>query len=131
MSYSDKLPPEIKKEINYIQKAVIPKVTPLFCLALINEKPRSGYDIIKETEQIRKELLEPSLTKPVTTSAIYPLLHDLEKKGLLTSRWDERRKIYYITKKGKKHLTIGKKLWKKCVDIQLTIYKKIFMGDEK
>ncbi|WP_461866807.1 PadR family transcriptional regulator [Thermococcus sp.] len=49
----------------------------------------------------------------ISPGTMYPLLHEMEIKGLLKSRWEVRNKkrvrIYEITKKGKKALEEGRK----------------------
>ena len=46
---------------------------------------------------------------------LYPILHALEEKQLITSYWDEsttkKRKYYAITEKGKKQLKDQKEEW--------------------
>jgi len=125
-----KIPPEVEREMDSIRKAILPKMAPLFCLALINKKPRYGYDIIKESERIQNKVRDfPLKKKPMSAAMTYPLLHKLEENGLLKSEWNKRRKIYHITSKGKKQLEVGKKLWKKAINAQIKIYKEIFEGD--
>lgn len=127
-----KIPPDVERELETIRRTVMPRMLPLFCLALINKKPRCGYDIIKENKRITDEVISlPTKKKYVSPALIYPLLHKLEKEGLLKSKWSERRKIYHITSKGKKHLEIGRKLWKESINAQMRLYEKMFKGDKK
>lgn len=59
-----------------------------------------GYQITREVEEITNGKLV------VTEGALYPTLHKLEAKGLLSVELDKvnnrTRKYYYITEKGKK-----------------------------
>ena len=70
----------------------------IFLLWMISRKEQHGYEIIKT---IKEDPHMPSFT----ASKIYPLLRDLTKKGLISSRkvmqGKRARKIYYITAKGK------------------------------
>ncbi len=45
---------------------------------------------------------------PVDTNTVYRLLHDLEKRGLVTSRWDTSntgptRRVYHTTEEGERY----------------------------
>lgn len=71
-------------------------LTKFYTLALISQKPRHGYEIIKEVgERIGK--------KP-STGQIYPLLDDLEERGLVNSEKRKvngrTRKVYELTEEG-------------------------------
>ena len=70
-------------------------------LKLLNDKGKMyGYQITREVEQLTSgELM-------VTEGALYPVLHKLEAKGLLSVEMkkvnNRIRKYYLITEKGKK-----------------------------
>jgi len=72
----------------------------VFILQLVEAEPTWGYDIIKKTEIKYKVKLRHG--------ALYPMLNELEAKGLLKSRKElqkgRARKIYEITKDGKQLL---------------------------
>jgi len=65
---------------------------PIFGLAIIEELGRHGYQI--------------------SAGTMYPILHGLESKGYLVSRYERRegreRRIYRITPKGRRALEIGR-----------------------
>jgi DNA-binding PadR family transcriptional regulator len=47
---------------------------------------------------------------------VYPALHELERAGLLASRWVEapnvlKRKYYRLTPKGERHLKTAREEW--------------------
>lgn len=56
----------------------------------------SGYDIIKKCEEI--------LGYKPSAGSIYPLLKTMEKHGLIRSREEKRRKVYFISTKGKEFI---------------------------
>lgn len=72
----------------------------ILLLQLIKAGPTWGYDIIKKTEMQYQVKLRHS--------ALYPMLKELESKGLVTSRRElqkgRARKVYEITKEGNRHL---------------------------
>jgi PadR family transcriptional regulator PadR len=83
----------------------------LLVLSLLEDQPRHGYDISKLI-QIRSG---GALRFHVTS--LYPLLHRLEKQGLIDGRWVEkaeqrRRRYYGLTPAGKKMLRSKRKSWK-------------------
>jgi transcriptional regulator len=55
------------------------------------------------------------------TGSLYPALHRLEKRGLITSEWKtssnrQRAKYYHVTPSGKRHLAKEQSRWAQLVD---------------
>ena len=67
-------------------------------LALIDEKPRHGYELIKAIEEKLGGAYSPS------PGIIYPMLTLFEESGLATVTTEGTRKLYTITEEGKKEL---------------------------
>jgi len=63
-------------------------------LDLIRDKPRHGYEIIRELEEMSHGLYTPS------PGAIYPTLQMLEEMGYATAVERDGRKVYTITEEG-------------------------------
>ena len=68
-------------------------------LTLLREREMHGYDMCKEIETRSEGYFS------LKHSTLYPLLHRLEKEGLVTSKWAEfdggkPRKYYTLTRKG-------------------------------
>ena len=63
-------------------------------LDLIKDKPRHGYDIIRELEEQSYGFYKPS------PGVIYPTLQMLEEMGYTSSAEQEGKKTYSITKEG-------------------------------
>jgi DNA-binding PadR family transcriptional regulator len=75
----------------------------LVILALIAEKPRYGYEIIKELGERVGGDYSPS------PGVVYPTLTMLEEMGLATASQDQQgRKLYALTKEGEKVLADNK-----------------------
>ncbi len=78
-------------------------------LWLISKKKQHGYEIMTKLHDS-----SPIETKMPSASKIYPVLHDLEKHGLIEGSWGHqgKRKIKYyeITEEGKKTLTTFREL---------------------
>jgi DNA-binding PadR family transcriptional regulator len=70
----------------------------LLILALLAEKPRHGYEIIKALDERSKGFYVPS------PGMVYPALTYLEEIGHATIEADGTRKLYHITDTGRGHL---------------------------
>ena len=67
----------------------------LIVLALLNEGPRHGYEIIKELEERSSGVYSPS------PGVVYPTLTYLEEVGYATSSAEGSKKVYSITDTGR------------------------------
>jgi DNA-binding PadR family transcriptional regulator len=67
-------------------------------LDLLKEKPRHGYEIIRELEEKFHGFYAPS------PGTVYPTLQYLEELGYVTSREQDGKKVYTITDAGLKFL---------------------------
>jgi DNA-binding PadR family transcriptional regulator len=63
-------------------------------LKMISEEASHGYALIRKIESITQKDWKPS------PGSIYPALQELENKGLVESRTEERKIIYSITERG-------------------------------
>jgi len=70
----------------------------LIALALIEQEPRHGYDIIKALEERSGGFYSPS------PGVVYPTLTYLEEAGHVEAAADSNKKIYTITDAGTAHL---------------------------
>ena len=83
----------------------------MLILALVEDRPRHGYEIAKLIEQRSDGVLQ------FHVASLYPLLYRLEKRGLIAGRWVEkagqrRRRFYKLTAAGQKILTEQRRTWK-------------------
>jgi PadR family transcriptional regulator, regulatory protein PadR len=84
-------------------------VFPLLVLHLINREPAYGNRLIEEIEAITEGVIS------VNPNTIYPLLRDLEARGLIEGAWEHpdrrTRRFYSITAAGhKEHRRLRKEL---------------------
>ncbi len=63
-------------------------------LKKLSERPRSGYQLIKEIK-------ESTGWRP-SCGTIYPKLNAMQREGLVTFKEDGRRKVYHLTSKGRR-----------------------------
>jgi len=85
--------------------------TEMLILALVEDRPRHGYEIAKLIEQRSDGVLQ------FHVASLYPLLYRLEKRGLINGRWVEkagqrRRRFYKLTAAGQKVLAQQRQTWK-------------------
>jgi PadR family transcriptional regulator PadR len=83
--------------------------TPLV-LAILAEGDSYGYAILKRVRELSGGELE------WTDGMLYPVLHRLEKGGLVEARWDQaetgrKRKYYRITEAGRGQLAEERRQW--------------------
>jgi DNA-binding PadR family transcriptional regulator len=71
----------------------------LIILAMLSEKPRHGYEIIKAVEEHSSGIYTPS------PGMVYPALTYLEEMGHAVSESDGAKKLYRITDAGTKYLS--------------------------
>src|SRR5271167_852712 len=70
----------------------------LIILALLSEKPRHGYEIIKAIEEHSSGVYSPS------PGMVYPALTYLEELGYAAAAVEGTKKLYSITAEGTGHL---------------------------
>ena len=70
----------------------------LYLLALLNEGPRHGYEIIQSLEERFNGLYSPS------AGTVYPRLAKLEEEGLVERTEDGRKTTYRITDAGRREV---------------------------
>jgi len=71
----------------------------LAVMRVVSAGPMHGYGIAQELRRLSDDVLA------LSAGAIYPVLHRLERKGLLEARWEtgstkRRMKVYSCTAKG-------------------------------
>ncbi len=97
-----------------IDKSLLSGSTSVLLLKLLDERDMYGYEMIDSLQKKSNNVFH------LKAGTLYPLLHSLEVKNLLTSYEKEvngkRRKYYGITKEGKKFLNFKKEEWKEFTD---------------
>lgn len=105
---------------------LLPSLPMLLVLRALEDGPRHGYRIARWVEQQSAETL---IMKEGT---LYPLLHQLEKKGYLTSDWqsvgsERKARVYTLTDSGRGHLERERKEWGARADV---VRRVLFGGGE-
>ena len=82
----------------------------LLILALVEQRPRHGYEISQLIEQRSDGAIS------FHVASLYPTLYRLEGRGLIEGRWVEkagqrRRRYYRLTAAGRKVLVSQRSVW--------------------
>ncbi len=89
---------------------LLPSLPTLLVLRALEDGPAHGYRITRWVDAMSEGVLV------LKQGTLYPLLHQLEKKGLVIGRWDglgtERPlKIYELTDSGRQRLHQEREVW--------------------
>ena len=93
-----------------ISKELMAASTRPLILTILERGESYGYQIIQDVKKLSGGTLEWS------DGMLYPVLHKMEKDGLVQSRWDvsekgRRRKYYSITDAGTEEIASAKRQW--------------------
>jgi PadR family transcriptional regulator len=91
---------------------LLPGTLDMLVLKAVARGPRHGYSIAEWILQMSEDVLR------VEEGALYPALHRLELRGLLSSEWgtsenNRRAKFYRLTAAGKKRLVAETEDWRR------------------
>lgn len=94
-----------------VDKSLLTGSTTMLILKLLDEKDMYGYQMIEELRTKSQNIFE------LKAGTLYPLLHTLEQKDMLTSYEkvadnQKVRKYYSITPKGRKFLKEKTNEWR-------------------
>ena len=92
-----------------LDKSLVAGGTTMLLLKLLSEKDMYGYEMIETLRERSRNVFE------MKAGTLYPLLHSLEEKNLLTVYEQEVagkiRKYYSITKEGRRLLAQKQEEW--------------------
>jgi transcriptional regulator len=99
----------------------------LLVMRVVALGPVHGYAIAQRIQQMSREALQ------VQQGSLYPALHRLEYKKLLTSNWQpsetgREAKFYELTAKGRAYLKTETENWKRLTDMVGLILKGTLEG---
>jgi DNA-binding PadR family transcriptional regulator len=94
-----------------INKDLVAATSTPLVLAILAEGDSYGYAILKRVRGLSGGEME------WTDGMLYPVLHRLERSGLVESRWEKtesgrRRKYYRVTEAGREHLADERRQWR-------------------
>jgi transcriptional regulator len=84
----------------------------LLILKVLELEPLHGYAIAQRLQQVSRDVVQ------VQQGTLYPALHRLEQRGLLTASWKpsdtgREAKYYKLTKQGQAQLASGTASWER------------------
>jgi transcriptional regulator len=82
----------------------------LLVLRLVRTRALNGWDIMHRLQLVSGEVLT------VTAGSLYPALHRLEARGLVSASWQQsqnnrRARVYRITAAGRRQLEAERETW--------------------
>lgn len=95
------------------EKSDLPQGTlDLLILKIAALGPVHGYAIAQRLQQVSRDVVQ------VSQGSLYPALHRLENRGLLTSDWKatetgREAKFYRLTRKGRAQLEVESENWRR------------------
>ena len=94
----------------------------LLILRLLSSGNLNGWDIMQRIQLTSGDVLT------VTAGALYPALHRLEARGLISAVWapsenNRKAKFYGLTQRGRKQLETQRKEWERFSDAVALILK--------
>ena len=86
--------------------------------------PLRGHGIAKHIQRTSDDILQ------VEHGSLYPALHRLVKRGCITSKWEQtdrgrEMRIYRLTPRGRKQLTIELSRWDELVRTMAQVLKPV------
>ncbi len=101
-----------------------------FVLVLVKNNPLHGFELSKEIEKASNRVVK------VRESTLYPVLHRLEKAGLLTSKRERSskgppKKVYSLTARGEKLVLETYKMYRETILSLDEIIKRNFHVNEE
>ncbi|MGI0101296.1 MAG: PadR family transcriptional regulator [Nitrosotalea sp.] len=93
----------------------------MLVLKELNDREQSGYDLMKK--------IGLSGHRP-SPGYIYPLLRDLEKREFVSCIGEKRRKVYHVSKEGKKFLNNLKETHEHTMNLMIKNFESISTKDE-
>jgi len=84
----------------------------LLVLRLLRSGSLNGWDVMQRIQLVSGDVLS------VTPGALYPALHRLEDRGLISAVWaasdnNRKAKFYELTTSGRKQLDAQRKQWER------------------
>ncbi len=97
-----------------IERELMRGAGPLAVLQLLEQREMYGYELVEALSDRTDGVLA------MGQSTLYPLLYNLEAKGLVKSHWSKaasgrKRKYYGLTRKGEAWLGSRREQWRRLV----------------
>jgi PadR family transcriptional regulator PadR len=106
------------------RRKVVQGTLELLILRTLRFGPLHGHGITKHIQRTSEDILQ------VDHGSLYPALHRLEKSGCITSKWEQsdrgrEMRIYRLTARGRRQLTIEQSRWNELVRAMARVLKPV------
>jgi PadR family transcriptional regulator PadR len=106
------------------RRKVVQGTLELLILRTLRFGPLHGHGITKHIQRTSEDILQ------VDHGSLYPALHRLEKSGCITSKWEQSdrgrvMRIYRLTARGRRQLTIEQSRWNELVRAMARVLKPV------
>lgn len=110
--------------MNKISKELVGASAVPIILSILDESESYGYEIMQKVKELSDDRIEWK------EGSLYPVLHKLEKNGLIKSLWKmadngRHRKYYAINKKGRKALREEIENWNLVVNMLKNLWSNL------
>ena len=104
------------------RSALLQGTLDLLILRTLLVGPIHGHGIAKHIQRTSEDTLQ------VEHGSLYPALHRLEEDGCITSKWETAQsgremRLYRLTPKGRRQLTVEESRWKELVQAMARMLK--------
>lgn len=82
------------RTLKKMHERIIKSFMDIIIMAELLKGPLTGYDVIS--------YIHNKFNLLVSSGTVYSLMYSLERNGLVEGSWDERKRTYKLTDKGKK-----------------------------
>ena len=82
------------KILKRMHERIIKNFMDIIILSELRNVPMSGYDVIS--------FIHNKYNLLVSSGTVYSLLYSLERNELISGSWNERKRVYKLTEKGRK-----------------------------
>ncbi len=111
-----------------ISKTLVAASTKPVILSILARGEMYGYQIIQHVTDLSGGTLEWS------EGMLYPVLHRMEKDGLIRSKWQilvngRKRKYYHLTKQGQEELEKDREEWMRVNSLLTRLWKPLSLPD--
>jgi PadR family transcriptional regulator PadR len=109
-----------------LEKELIAASTEPLILSLLSNGESYGYALIQEVKRLSEDKIE------WTDGMLYPVLHRMEARGWIKSRWGKsengrKRKYYSIKKDGHKALSEKREQWTALSSVLRNLWKEQYV----
>jgi len=103
------LSPEKGKCLLRLRRRLVKNFMDLLILMQLNETPMSGYDVMK--------LIYRRFGILMGSGSVYSLLYRMEREDLIAGNWQERRRVYRLTGRGRAVAETSERFYEDFMDL--------------